>query len=378
MAEAVEKREQVFISSTFKDLVEERQAVTHTLLQADCFPAGMELFPATDTQKFDLIKQVIDLCDYYVVIVGGRYGSVDDEEKLSYTEMEYDYAVSQAIPVMGFLHGDPGQIPADKTDLDADLRKKLDAFREKVEQKMVKYWNDPAGLAGQVALAIMQIRKSHPAEGWVRASQATTPEMRAEAAELKARVRELEAELRTARSENESAGELADLADGDESVKVRCDLEFRYTSDFKDGQSVVGRREAYWHITTTWNEILRQVGPDLMDEGTEEEMAAALSVLCLEKAQEELVKDDDDGADPDDEGPSIHAVYEATVDSASFDDVKVHLAALGLIENGTKKRTLSDQNKYWKLTARGRTNLLALRAFRRAPLSLTETGRGDD
>jgi nucleoside 2-deoxyribosyltransferase len=364
MVATVEKREQVFISSTFKDLVEERQAVTQTLLQADCFPAGMELFPASDAQKFDLIKQVIDLCDYYVVIVGGRYGSVDDDAELSYTEMEYDYAVAQGIPVMGFLHGDPGQIPAGKTDLDSDLREKLNAFREKVEQKMVRYWREPADLAGQVALAIMQIRKSHPREGWVRAGSVATPEMRAEAAELKARVRELEAELRSAQSAHEATRKLGDLAEGDAAVKVRCDLEYRYASDFKDGHSVGGRREAYWDIKTTWNEILRQVGPDLMDEGTEAEMADALSALCLEKSRNDLVKNGDDD-DPDDEGPSIHAVYEATVDPASFDDVKVHLAALGLIENGTKKRTQSDQNKYWKLTQLGKNNLLALRAFRR-------------
>ena len=82
---AIEKREQVFISSTFKDLVEERRAVIQTLLEADCIPSGMELFPASDSEKWDLIKGVIDLCDYYVVIVGGRYGSVEDVEQLSYT-----------------------------------------------------------------------------------------------------------------------------------------------------------------------------------------------------------------------------------------------------------------------------------------------------
>lgn len=47
----IEKREQVFISSTFKDLVEERRAVIQTLLEADCIPAGMELFPASDDEN---------------------------------------------------------------------------------------------------------------------------------------------------------------------------------------------------------------------------------------------------------------------------------------------------------------------------------------
>lgn len=80
---ATERREQVFISSTFKDLVEERRAVIQTLLEADCIPSGMELFPASNSEKWDLIKGVIDLCDYYVVIIGGRYGSMDEAEQLS-------------------------------------------------------------------------------------------------------------------------------------------------------------------------------------------------------------------------------------------------------------------------------------------------------
>lgn len=180
---AVDKREQVFISSTFRDLMEERRAVIQTLLEADCIPSGMELFPASDSEKWELIKGVIDLCDYYVVIVGGRYGSVDDVETLSYTEMEFDYAVRSNKPVMGFLHGDPGKLPGEKLDLDKELREKLDAFRNKIEKKMVKYWYEPGDLPGQVALAIMQIRKSHPAVGWIRASEAMTPAVKAELAE---------------------------------------------------------------------------------------------------------------------------------------------------------------------------------------------------
>ena len=117
------------------------------------------MFPASDSDKFDLIKRVIDLCDYYVVIIGGRYGSVDDVAQVSYTELEYDYAVETGTPVMAFLHGDPGKIPAEKMDLDKELRDKLDAFRAKTEERMVKYWHDSGDLKGQVALAIIQVRK---------------------------------------------------------------------------------------------------------------------------------------------------------------------------------------------------------------------------
>lgn len=62
----MEKNFQVFISSTYKDLSEERTAITKILLSANCIPAGMEAFVATDDKQFNVIKKVIDLCDYYI------------------------------------------------------------------------------------------------------------------------------------------------------------------------------------------------------------------------------------------------------------------------------------------------------------------------
>lgn len=111
----MERRYQVFISSTFVDLVDERREVMQALLEMDCLPAGMELFPAGNTDQWTLIQGVIEQSDYYLVILGGRYGSTT-EEGISYTEKEYDYAVELGIPVMGFVVADPGEVPVKNTD----------------------------------------------------------------------------------------------------------------------------------------------------------------------------------------------------------------------------------------------------------------------
>lgn len=89
----MEKRYQVFISSTFTDLKDERQAVLKSILELNHMPAGMELFPATDDTAWQLIEDIIESSDYYVLIVGGRYGSLD-EKGIGFTEKEYDYALS--------------------------------------------------------------------------------------------------------------------------------------------------------------------------------------------------------------------------------------------------------------------------------------------
>ena len=126
----MDKRYQVFVSSTYQDQQEERAEVIRALLEIDCIPAGMELFPASDEAQFDLIKRVIDDCDYYIVIIGGRYGSTD-EKGLSYTEKEFDYAVEKEIPVMVFPIEDPETIPVGKSEIEEPARTKLIAFREK-------------------------------------------------------------------------------------------------------------------------------------------------------------------------------------------------------------------------------------------------------
>ena len=106
-----DKRYQIFVSSTFGDLREAGQQIQQALLQMDCIPAGMELSPATDGEQRALMKQIIEDCDYFILLIAGRYGSTT-AEGISYTEREFDHAVELGIPVLAFLQGDPDSIPA--------------------------------------------------------------------------------------------------------------------------------------------------------------------------------------------------------------------------------------------------------------------------
>ena len=81
----MQKKYQVFISSTFSDLIDERQDALKSVLDMGHIPSGMEAFPAVDLEQFEYIKKIIDECDYYILIVGARYGSVDDAG-VSFTE----------------------------------------------------------------------------------------------------------------------------------------------------------------------------------------------------------------------------------------------------------------------------------------------------
>lgn len=96
------KKLQVFVSSTYTDLIEERQAAVQAILEAGHIPAGMELFKAGKSQM-KTIKKWIDESDVYILILGGRYGAIEETSGLSYTELEYRYALSKNMPVFAII-----------------------------------------------------------------------------------------------------------------------------------------------------------------------------------------------------------------------------------------------------------------------------------
>jgi hypothetical protein len=163
----MDKRYQVFVSSTFADLQEERREVIQTLLELGCIPAGMELFPAADDDQWTLIKKVIDDCDYYIVIIGGRYGTLSNSG-VSYTQMEYEYADSKGKPIIGFLHKNPGSIPSAKTERTEAGQQQLTVFRERIQKKMCKYWSNSSDLSSKISSSLIQLIKEKPGRGWIR------------------------------------------------------------------------------------------------------------------------------------------------------------------------------------------------------------------
>jgi Domain of unknown function (DUF4062) len=163
-----DKRYSVFISSTFEDLKAERQAVQDVVISAGDFPVQMESFPAADEDQFDFIQALIEKCDYYVLIVAGRYGT-PAEDGLSYTEKEYRYAASKGIPVLVMLHGDRGTIPANKSEDSVEGKKRLATFIAAIEKnRLRKNWTTPEGLKLAVREALEHAKATRPAVGWVR------------------------------------------------------------------------------------------------------------------------------------------------------------------------------------------------------------------
>jgi hypothetical protein len=202
----VSAKYQVFVSSTFTDLVDERDLVIKATLEMGHIPVGMEMFSAADEEQWSIIRKQIDQSDYYVVIAAHRYGSIAPSG-LSYTEMEYDYAVSKGIPTLGFVLDSEAEWSKDKSDTGTKIIQKLNAFKAKIRARPVSFWRNKDDLYGKCSIALMKAFNAYPREGWVRASEvqdtAASKEvirLSAENADLRKKLAEFEQTVNTSKS----------------------------------------------------------------------------------------------------------------------------------------------------------------------------------
>lgn len=148
------KRYQIFVSSTYEDLIEERKEAVQAILESDCFPAGMELFPASNKKQWEIIKKVIDDSDFYLLIIAGRYGSIGEDEdgkKISYTEMEFNYAKKQDKPIFALIHKNPDLLTAKRVERSKSGIDKLKKFKGDVTNSgTVMFWTNKDDLKSAV------------------------------------------------------------------------------------------------------------------------------------------------------------------------------------------------------------------------------------
>lgn len=241
------------MSSTFRDLTRERQAALDAILELGHFPAGMEVFPAANATPWALIETIIAESDYYILIVGGMYGTTD-EAGVSYTEREYDLACAKGVPVLAFLHKDPAAIPAGLSEMSPESRMRLEAFRKKVEVHHCKYWLSADELKVQAVVSLTHEMRVNPKLGWIRSDQQDSRETLKKLAilmEENARLQEQMADLRDTLGQRSAPGE--GLASGDDVFGIHLAL--------RDGASYTAE--------LSWDSIFLAVAPNLMSESEE-------------------------------------------------------------------------------------------------------------
>jgi Domain of unknown function (DUF4062) len=174
----MEKRFQVFVSSTYEDLITERETLSMAVLRSHNIPSGMELSSGANERTLDVIYRWIDDSDFFLLLLGGRYGSLDATTGLSYTELEYNYAKEHGKPVIVLWLTDEY--------IDKKVSRGSISIRVAYERTNIDKWNDfkrrvtegsfcipisdPSELEAKVFAALDSVKMSYSLGGWVRSS----------------------------------------------------------------------------------------------------------------------------------------------------------------------------------------------------------------
>ena len=166
----IKRKLQVFISSTYLDLKEERQAAVEAILGAGHIPAGMELFKAGNNSQLTTIKKWINQSDIYMLILGGRYGTIEENSQKSYTQLEYEYAITKNIPIFAVVLSDvflKQKALEESYIYEEQYQKKYDDFKENVKKKMIKEVNEIKDIQIGIYESLKELQEENQFSGWI-------------------------------------------------------------------------------------------------------------------------------------------------------------------------------------------------------------------
>ncbi|MGE4179953.1 MAG: DUF4062 domain-containing protein [Limisphaerales bacterium] len=172
MAQFNKRKLQVFISSTYEDLKEERQAAVEAVLKAGHIPAGMELFSSGNESQMQVIQQWINESDVFLLILGGRYGTIDPQTNKSYIHLEYEYAIEKNKPHFSCVINDSAlddKVKRDgRTSLELKNQTEYEAFRKIVSSNVVDFWSDLKDIKLAISNKLNEYERDDNLTGWVR------------------------------------------------------------------------------------------------------------------------------------------------------------------------------------------------------------------
>ena len=322
------KKYQVFISSTYKDLKAEREQVTKAILEMGHIPIGMEMFSAADEEQWELIKRSIDEADYYVVLVAHRYGSTVDGT--SFTEKEYDYAKSKGTPCLGFVIDSSASWPASKMDQKAQILDKLDSFKGKVTSKLVNFWKTGEDLHGKVSIALMKQMHTNPQSGWVPASEDIAPAVTSELTRLSNENADLREKLKKAQEKalTDNTRERHEVITALKNNTQKISFFYEDSSNWEDSKDV------------SLLQIFALLAPELLIEKSSKSIGEFLAIMLNKSAR------------------TPRAEY--PIPTNTIRSMIANFVALNLLEPSKKKHPVKDDNEYWTLTSLGKDSLLSV------------------
>jgi hypothetical protein len=275
---------------------------------------------------------VIDDCDYYILIIAGKYGSVAGSGK-SYTQLEYEYAVSKGIKVIAFIHADPKKLPKDKYETDDDIRQKLEEFKSEVSKgRLVKMWEHENELPGLVAVSLSKAIKMYPSAGWVRGDTVANEDMLSEINTLRKENQLLNIENQTLKAMN-AVQASDDLASGETKTSIRGSYT-AYTPSYKPN--------AAWDVVVSWDDIIRDLSVILLEHPNDTRVRAHLTSRLFERSDK------------------VKWGKDASLNGKDYDKIKLQLMALGIADIRYSRTVAGTMDLFWAYTKKGLDYLVTI------------------
>lgn len=316
----MQKKHQIFISSTFLEMKEERQAAVEAILDAGHIPAGMELFAAGNEEQIKVIERWIDESDIYLLILGARYGQINPENNKSYTEHEYDYAIQKGKPYFSLVLSDKAL--KSKEEKETQNIGLFNKFREKVLNKISANVDDCKDIKIQIMKSIKLLENKNDIPGWVRSTD------KEDLQPLLDTVKKLTDENINLRNKfKEEPTSISDLAGINEKFKFSISY-LRYWGD--DGASA--------SAIDSWGGMLSSIGPSLLSPMSDNSVSSLIARIYLE-------------SNKDIEFVSCKLYQE------DFDTIKIHFMAL---------KYINVANGFWILSELGKQTLLKIKSVKKS------------
>lgn len=165
----------IFVSSTYEDLKAYRDEVERSIIYMNQTIKGMEFFGSTPERPLDKCLQTVRECKLYIGIIGMRYGSVEEDSGKSFTELEYDEAVKNRIPVLIYILDENHPIASRFVDK-GEGAEKLEAFKSRLKKAhVVSSFTTPADLGKKVTQDLMnELKKDRAIEDSLRTLSSDT------------------------------------------------------------------------------------------------------------------------------------------------------------------------------------------------------------
>jgi hypothetical protein len=151
----------VYISSTYTDLKDYREAAARTLRKMRHEVVGMEDYVAADERPLAKCLRDVAAADAYVGIFAWRYGFVpdaDNPQRRSITELEYRCAQAKNVPCLIFLLQADAPWPTTAIDAisgDAQAAKRILKLREELQkERLVSFFRTPDELGREVGVSV--------------------------------------------------------------------------------------------------------------------------------------------------------------------------------------------------------------------------------